>query len=184
MSPKSAWYDKPDKVIARRVCSLSGEPPTAACPVTRPEWHIDGVTHTLPCKLHTLKDGQKILIMPSSLRPLKPVKISGIYKPCGGEHYIYKKTPLTIVSPISGATYITTPFDLNRNIPMRAEGASGNIWWYMDGKYIGSSEAGATFFHGADDGEHIIGVTDEDGRSASINIKVITPGRKSAPVII
>lgn len=183
VSPKSGWYDKPDKIISRQVCALSGEPPTAACPTTRSEWSIDGVTHTIPCKLHTVKDGQKVLIMPSALRSFKfkneNFKNNFNNRKEKKQKFIYKKAPLTIVSPISGATYITAPFDIERRIPMRSEGASGNVWWYMDGKYIGASEAGSAFFHGVPDGEHIIGVTDGEGRSASINIKVITPGKKN-----
>ncbi|MBQ9581181.1 MAG: hypothetical protein IJR21_02275, partial [Synergistaceae bacterium] len=52
------------------------------------------------------------------------------------------------------------------------------VYWYMDGEYLGSSSSGANFFHGVPDGEHVIGVTDQDGRSASVNIKVMTPGKR------
>ena len=170
ISPKSGWYDKPDKVVSRRVCSLSGEPPNAACISTRPEWSIEGVTHTVTCKLHTLRQGEKVLIMPSELEQAKNIK----------SKRIYKKSPLNIVSPVSGSSYILAPFDLERRIPFRSEGASGQVYWYMDGEYLGSSSSGANFFHGVPDGEHVIGVTDQDGRSASINIKVMTPGKRKS----
>ncbi|MBR1602230.1 MAG: penicillin-binding protein 1C [Synergistaceae bacterium] len=176
ISPKSGWYDKPDKVVSRRVCSLSGEPPTAACISTRAEWSIDGVTHTVPCKLHTLKQGEKVLIMPHELEQAKNIKIKRIYR----------KSPLNIVAPVDGSSYIFAPFDLERRIAFRSEGAAGQVYWYMDGEYLGSAAASANFFHGVTDGEHIIGVTDQDGRSASINISVMTPGkrRKNSELIL
>ncbi|MBR1419383.1 MAG: hypothetical protein IJ576_10500, partial [Synergistaceae bacterium] len=176
ISPKSGWYDKPEKVVSRRVCSLSGEPPTAACISTRAEWSIDGVTHTVPCKLHTLKQGEKVLIMPHELEQAKNIKIKRIYR----------KSPLNNVAPVDCSSYIFAPFDLERRIAFRSEGAAGQVYWYMDGEYLGSAAASANFFHGVTDGEHIIGVTDQDGRSASINISVMTPGkrRKNSELIL
>ena len=61
---------------------------------------------------------------------------------------------------------------------MKTEGAKGQVWWYLDGKYIGTSRAESTFFHDVPDGEHIVSAADEAGRSAVVNVKVFTPGRK------
>ena len=170
ISPGSGWYDRPVGVGLRQVCSLSGRPPTAACPSTRMDWHIEGVTQTLPCDLHTLRAGRAALIWPSELgAAAKPGSIP-------------KRAPLTIVSPVPGATYLTAPFDLQKRIPMKAEGAVERVWWYLDGKYIGTSLPHETFFHHVPDGEHVVGATDRTGRSASTGVRVVTPGkRREAP---
>ena len=62
---------------------------------------------------------------------------------------------------------------------MKAEGSKGRLWWYLDGVYIGSSMADSTFFHGVPDGEHVVSVADEAGRSAKVDVKVFTPGRRT-----
>ena len=69
------------------------------------------------------------------------------------------------------------PLDIERKIPMKVEGASNRVWWYLDGKYIGTAKADSTFFHDVPDGEHVISVADENGRSSSTKVKVFTPGK-------
>lgn len=167
ISPKSGWYDKPDGLILRPVCSLSGRPPTAACPARRLDWSIEGVSRTIPCDLHIIRKGKPSLMWPSELS-------SGETPP----EQIQKKAALTITSPIPEAVYVTAPLDRRQRIPMRAEGAAGRIWWYLDGTYIGTSLPNETFFHSVPEGRHIIGATDEEGRSAVTNVSVVTPGRR------
>lgn len=171
ISPNSGWYDKPDALALRRVCSLSGQPPTAACPSTQLDWFIESVTRTVPCPLHTIKAGQTALLLPPELSapdtPLSRIK---------------RSSELKIVSPISGATYFTAPFDRERRIPMKAEGGVERVHWYLDGQYMGSSNPRETFFHGVPDGRHVIGAADEAGRSSVTEVSVVTPGkRQNAP---
>lgn len=161
VSPKSTWYARPEGVISRRVCSLSGKPPTALCPAVKLEWAVDGVTQTLPCDMHGVKSAVR---MPAEFGPGQSAG---------------KISRLKIISPIPGASYFAAPLDTERRIPMKAEGARGNIWWYLDGEYIGMSNAGRVFFHGVPDGEHVVSVADEAGRSAAVSVRVFTPGRRS-----
>ena len=172
ISPKSAWYEKPENLILRKVCTLSGKPPTALCPSTKFEWAIDGVTKTFPCDMHTIKSGQAVVNLPA-----------GFNEKIRRENLSLKRSSpeLVIASPISGASYFAAPFDTERKIPMKTEGADGNIFWYLDGEYIGASKSDKTFFYNVPDGEHIISVSDNDGRTDSVNIKVFTPGKRENP---
>lgn len=167
VSPKSSWYDKPEGLTLRKVCSLSGKPPTALCPDVKMEWAIDGVTQTFPCDMHTLKAGQRVVNLPASFRTEKPEEVHK------------GRANLSIISPVPGASYFAAPLDLERKIPMKTEGTEGQVWWYLDGEYIGTSRAEATFFHNVPDGEHLVSAVDEEGRSAKVTVKVFTPGRKS-----
>ncbi len=171
VSPHSSWYGRPGGLVLRQVCTLSGRTPTAACPTTQLDWALDGVTRTTPCPLHTIKQGRSTILWPSELGAVAPP--SGSLSPRRGS--------LTITSPIAGATYITAPFDLQRKLPMRAEGAIDRVWWYLDGRYIGTSLPNETFFHPVSDGTHIIGATDREGRSTSTTVQVATPGRSEEP---
>ncbi len=164
LSPKSTWYEKPENLILRKVCTLSGKPPTALCPATKSEWAINDVTKTLPCDMHTIKSGQSVVNLPAAFNSKATVKLPSALK---------------IISPIPGASYFLAPFDNERKIPMKVEGAVNRVWWYLDGKFIGASKADSTFFHDVPDGEHVISVADENGRSAFIEVKVFTPGKNS-----
>ena len=87
---------------------------------------------------------------------------------------------LSIISPVPGASYFAAPLDAERRIPMKAEGAKGQVWWYLDGEYIGASRAESTFFHDVPDGGHVVSAVDEAGRSAAVEVKVFTPGRRKS----
>ncbi|MBQ7543781.1 MAG: penicillin-binding protein 1C [Synergistaceae bacterium] len=166
VSPKSGWYDKPEALTLRKVCSLSGKPPTALCPSVKMEWAIVGITQTLPCDMHALKGGQTVVNLPASFGARENVPA------------VKARAELSIISPVPGASYFAAPLDNERRIPMKTEGASGSVWWYLDGKYIGTSRAESTFFHDIPDGEHVVSAVDEAGRSAKVDVKVFTPGRR------
>lgn len=167
VSPKSGWYDRPEGLTARRVCALSGKPPLALCPSTKLEWAVEGVTQTVPCDIHSVKEGKAVVNMPRG------------FTADGG-----KISRLSIISPIPGASYFTAPFDTERKVPFKAEGTKGKIWWYLDGKYVGVSGAGEVMFSEIPDGEHTVSAADSDGRSDSVKVKVFTPGKRNQEEIL
>ena len=168
ISPKSGWYDRPENLELRKVCSLSGRPPTAACPSIKYEWALENVTKTIPCDMHKIKSGQTILsLSPEFVNITKNTK------------HETKSHILKIISPVPGASYFVAPFDKERKIPMKTEGAVNRVWWYVDGEYVGNSLPGNTFFYSMPDGEHLVSAADSNGKTASVNVKVFTPGRTS-----
>ncbi|MBR2208439.1 MAG: penicillin-binding protein 1C, partial [Synergistaceae bacterium] len=169
ISPKSTWYEKPENLILRKVCSLSGKPPTALCPSVKFEWAIDGVTKTFPCDMHTIKSGQAVVNLPEGFN--EKIRRENL-------NLKVKRPELAIASPINGASYFAAPFDNERKIPLKSEGASGQVFWYLDGEYIGVSSDNKTFFYNIPDGEHIISASDSDGRTSFVNIKVFTPCKR------
>ena len=173
ISPRSSWYGKPAGLVLRTVCALSGQPPIAACTSTRLDWSIEGVSQTTPCRLHVIRRGQPTLMLPA--------EFSSKETP---QEQIQRRAVLSITSPIAEAVYTSAPLDLRQRIPMRAEGAVGRVWWYLDGTYIGSALPNETFFHRVPDGRHVVGAIDEEGRSASTNVSVVTPGKKRGADIL
>ena len=168
VSPKSGWYTKPEGLTLRKVCALSGKPPTALCPEVKMDWAVDGVTQTFPCDMHAFRKGETVVNLPASFGERESVPDA---RPRGG---------LSIISPVPGASYFAAPLDAERRIPMKAEGAKGQVWWYLDGEYIGASRAESTFFHDVPDGGHVVSAVDEAGRSAAVEVKVFTPGRRKS----
>lgn len=161
----SSWYERPEGLISREVCALSGRPPTAACLSRRLEWSIEGVTRTTPCDIHVLRNGQSALLWPNSLSARTPLADVA-------------RSNLTIVSPLAEATYYMAPLALEQKIPLRSEGANGKVWWYLDGRFIGSVSATDTFFYRFPDGRHSLSVSDGAGGSAKTIFNVVSPGKK------
>ena len=164
ITKKPARYERPDGLVARQVCSVSGKPPLALCPSTKLEWAINGVTQTVPCDIHRVKAGKTVTAMPEGFSPESGRKLS-------------------IISPIPGASYFHAPLNNDRKIPLKAEGSKGRIFWYVDGNYVGTSEIGQTLFSEIADGEHLVSVADENGRSSAVKVKVLTPGKNDAETL-
>jgi len=168
LSPRPRWFDRPMGISLREVCSISGTPPTAACLSTRRDWYIEGVSRSVPCSLHVFRSGRSTRLWPIELA-------------MGNIHpsEIQRRPYVTISSPIAGAIYHLTPLGGEQRIPLRAEGAIGRVWWYMNGEYIGTAAPGQAFFHAFPntDGRHTISVVDEEGRTAVTHVTVVFPGR-------
>ena len=161
VSPRSTWYGHPEGLALRKVCSLSGKPPLALCPSAKLDWAVDGVSQTVPCDIHTVREGKTAVDMPAG------------FTAEGG-----RNSRLTVISPVPGASYFTAPLDTQGKIPLKAEGSKGTIHWYIDGEYAGSSRAGSTLLRKIPDGEHVVSAADENGRSDAVNVRVYTPGRR------
>jgi len=171
LSPRPRWYKPPEETALREVCSLSGRPPSAACLSTRRDWYIEGVSRSVPCDLHVVKGGKSALSWPAELvlRDTPPSEIR-------------KRPYVSIASPIAGATYYLAPLAGGQKIPLRAEGAVGRVWWYLDGSYVGTAAGNETFFHvfpypRGSESRHTVSVVDEEGRTAAAQITAASPGR-------
>ena len=165
----AAWYSRPEGLVLREVCALSGRPPTPACLSRRSDWSIEGVTRTTPCDIHVLRNGQSALLWPLSFAAETPL--------ADGFH----RSKLTVVSPVSEATYYMAPLAREQKIPLRSEGArgaDGKVWWYADGRFIGSAWANETFFYAFPDGRHKLSVSDGGGGAATTSFNVVSPGKK------
>jgi penicillin-binding protein 1C len=170
-SGPSAWYSVPDGLVQREVCALSGRPPTAACLSTRLDWSIEGVTQSIPCDIHVLRGGRSALLWPPEL-----AGGAGPNKTTPSE--ARRQPEIHFVSPVAGAAYYLAPLAKEQKIPLRVEGALENVWWYLNGRFIGSSPPNETFFYAFPDGEHSISASDGEGRAASTRLTVISPGKR------
>ena len=139
---------RPENVKRRKVCEISGLPPVALCPSTKTEWYIEGVTHTTPCGLHGAK-------------AVTAEEVSGF----------------RILSPVDGAKYYSALYDGLCRIPLKAEGYTGKVAWYVDGEYIGMSVKGNVMHCDIHEGEHLISASDEKGHTSRVKIELYTPAK-------
>lgn len=142
----SGMPERPENVKRRKVCEISGLPPVASCPSTKTEWYIDGVTHTTPCEIHGAKS-----VMPQEASEFR------------------------IMSPLDGAKYYSVMNNGLCRIPLKAEGYTGKISWYVDGVYIGTSIRGSVMHCDVKTGKHVVSASDESGRNHRVKIELFAP---------
>ncbi|MDR1622132.1 MAG: penicillin-binding protein 1C [Synergistaceae bacterium] len=170
LSPRSRWYDRPEGLVLREVCALSGRPPTAACLSTRLDWAIEGVTQDIPCDIHVIRRGKSVLSLPTELVAQNSLSAEG--------SKVRRRPDIVISSPIAEATYYLAPLAKEQKIPLRVEGAVGKVWWYLNGHYIGNSPPDETFFYSFSDGRHKVSVSDNEGRTTATHLTVVSPGAR------
>jgi membrane carboxypeptidase/penicillin-binding protein PbpC len=91
---------------------------------------------------------------------------------------VEKLPSLRFVSPIADAIYYLAPLAKEQKIPLRVEGAQKRVWWYLNGRCIGTSPANETFLYGFPDGTHSLSASDGEGRGALTRLTVVSPGRR------
>jgi penicillin-binding protein 1C len=172
LGPDPEWYAVPKGLVSREVCALSGSPPTAACLSTRRDWSVEGVTRSVPCDIHVIRGGRSALLWPAELAG----RTDGGREPIPSE--VRKRPDIQFVSPVAGAVYYMAPLARERKIPLRTEGALEKVWWYLNGRFIGSSPPNETFFYAFPDGPHFLSVSDGEGRIATTRFSVVSPGKR------
>ncbi len=152
----------PDGIGTRTVCSLSGLPPNSACPHRTEGWYIRDVSPSESCPMHRWQGGHVVTVLPPELDLL--------------DSSTEKGEPLRITSPLEGATYMLPPWGEVPKVALLTEGSRGRLWWYVDGKYIGSCAPSIPLFWSLSKGSHRIGVTDDSGRCHSVEVSVASWG--------
>lgn len=190
------WFDKPEKVITRKVCSVSGLLPTKFCKELVNELAIEEQSHNIYCDIHQeilVSEDEKIQYCSECL-PYSNFKkkIFTIYKP-EYQNFIrrqfinYDEIPphnpecirlkfdgeLKIISPSENYEYF-----IERNDPQEmtlqvlADYRSKKIYWYVDDKLIRRTNPSEKVFYRFKGGKHTIVCMDDLGRSSRIVINV------------
>jgi penicillin-binding protein 1C len=155
--PRGGWYDTPEEVLTREVCSLSGSPPSPACLSTRKDYWIEGTSSSAPCSMHVIRDGKKTVLWPAELEEF--ARRRSLEVEAGSE--------ISIVSPLPGSRYFVTPFGGEQKTALRAEGAVPPVYWFIGGAFAGKQEGRDHIFRPLKKGRHTISLVDSRGKTAS-----------------
>ena len=158
----AAWFTPPVGLTKVNVCALSGMAAGPYCLNVREAEVVEPVWRTIPCTIHVLRDGRPAVVWPTELEH------TGLER--GVE--LGRSTEAVIVSPVDKAHLLLTPGRGSRKIPLRAEGAAGQIHWFMDLVYLGAQAPGVEFFWSLTPGRHTVSLLDEDGRTAKAVFEV------------
>jgi penicillin-binding protein 1C len=171
--PASDWYEPPAGVESRTVCTLSGAPPSPACPSTRTEYAIAGISSTTPCTMHAIRNGTPAVRWPAEL-----------------EEFALRRSlefetgrAVSIVSPLPGSRYFLTPLGGEQKTALKAEGAVPPVYWFVGGTFAGRQEGNTPLFWSLRKGRHTVSLVDSRGRTASswVIVEAIERGPEQRP---
>jgi penicillin-binding protein 1C len=159
----SRWFQPPEDVARTMVCSLSGAAPSPYCPATRSAWHIPAVWATRPCALHVFRDGKNSVEWPPELEDFNRKRFAG--------EDLSRQA--LIVSPMPGARYLITPGARRNPLPLKAEGVSYPVHWYVDGEYQGlQTRDDLPLYWRPAGGDHFVSLLDADERESGMAVRV------------
>ncbi|ACL69723.1 penicillin-binding protein 1C [Halothermothrix orenii H 168] len=192
----TGWFERPDTVGIRKVCSLSGQLPNKYCPATVEEYYLKDRSPTVKCQFHRIvylnEEGYRV---PKSIKKdfnLErkiyihwPPRIASWRTSHGYpvyqlpelqpdfQHQLSGKPPV-IESPVEGVIYDLRQgvSDKYQKIAFTASVSNdvSHIYWFVDGSLIGTVKPGEKLFYLPEPGEHEVVCQDDMGRLNKINI--------------
>lgn len=176
--PLAGWYERPLQITTRPVCSLSGQPLSPLCPLSRQDYAIEGVSSSVPCSMHAYRDGTPAIIWPAELEDY------AVRRPVSA----FKEGKVSIVSPLPGARYILTPLGGEQRAALKAEGAELPVYWFVGGEFVGRQDDWNAIFWRLEKGVYTVSMVDAAGRTATSRFTVASPGPagrdESAPPLL
>jgi len=193
------WFDRPDGVELRDVCTVSGMPPGKNCRHTTRDYFIKGVSPIEPCSVHKRifvdhHTGYKLCrgcmyqaaAIDTQIVERWPSRLSdwmikqGLVKPLP-EHNPYctglaaADAPV-IISPEPDVLYeirASAPVEYQK-IMFRASVSleSGRVHWFLDDRLYATAGAGENVFYPPEPGRHSLMCVDELGRSTRMVFEV------------
>lgn len=188
------WFDRPNNLLTRRVCAISGSPANLYCDETIEELYIPGVSPTQKCNIEReiyvdAESGKRLtpdclfghkyeksivqfwpprlatwLSQKGGYLPLPPFDIS-----CQN---LSNADPPVIVSPDNNGKYLIVDYmpPEYQHILLEASSFSGagEIDWFIDNRHFASSNSGERLFYLPEEGRHTVMCVDELGRSSSL----------------
>ena len=173
------------------LCAVSGLTATGACPRRVTEWVPAGVAID-DCTWHHATDHGVLTVWPEPYRhwartagllndstpapAVRAIKATAAAPAttAGTLRASANHPPLSIVAPLAGAVYLFDPTlrPEFQTLPLRAQGATGRLEWFVNQTSIGTTRGDETMRWPISRGTHEIQVRDGAGRSAETKIVV------------
>jgi penicillin-binding protein 1C len=190
------WYSLPKNLTYRFVCPITGKPSSDKCEQSLVDWYIPGVSQSQKCNhlVEVSVSADESISYCTSCRPsigfkkkdytdypadlLAWMQRSGIQYDRIPPHNpyctrVFKDSPPRIVSPLAQKEYILEASDPPQ-IRLSAETTAdvNLLYWYVNDRFVGTSERGKDLFVSIDPGVVKISCTDDRGRNSDIQISV------------
>lgn len=192
--PAPAWFSQPETVVERQYCSTTGHLPGPHCDQKVPGWAIEGRTQPTRCvhSREVLTNADRsiqfcVACAPTGgfRRDLYPNYPADLLNWFEAEGLDYQKPPRhnpgcqgvfsgkgpEIQSPEAGGVYY---LDQGQELLLQAQ-ADQEVhlhYWYVDGKYVGSSDVGNSFFIDPPRGKVELVCMDDKGRTRERTVEI------------
>ena len=145
------WYVKPQTIIEKELCSLTGDIASQDCPKKEKGDFISGVSPPRPCTVHRRGADGKVAAF----------DLGGY----GG---------FKIVAPEDGAEFHFVDGGLSERIVFRVVNVKDGVlvWWFVDGAQRGETQGDAPLVLQMEKGEHTVIAVNSNGESASVRVFV------------
>ncbi|MDR1111469.1 MAG: penicillin-binding protein 1C [Deltaproteobacteria bacterium] len=159
---RAAWPGPPQGLERYMACPLSGEPASPFCPGARWAWRIKALARTHSCQIHRRRDGRLVTVWPKEL-----ARFMGANESLSGP----KAMGPQVVSPGPGAVVVLGDRDV---LPLKSEGTVGQVHWYLDGRFVATSESWAAPVISPGYGSHWVSVMDSRDMTARSSFTVVS----------
>lgn len=194
------WFRRPYQVNQRKICTLSGMITTDACPKTRTDFYIVGISHSDPCQMHrrVVIDDQTGFRLCSHCRvgrsyqrqtfEIWPPEIStwlnrrGIAGATIPKHNPNCNGVVSGAGPIIRSPTKDTPYKIRAGISLEfqkilLEASVSNqtqqVYWFLDGQLVSSGTPTKKVFIVPTVGKHNLTCIDDEGRSTTQLLRIL-----------
>lgn len=196
----SQWFNKPEKIEERPICSLSGRLLTPHCPTPTTDMYIPSISPVDKCHIHkniqidistgerlcsSCRTGRKyrdetIVVWPSEVATW--LNATGYAVPVLPTHNSNCTRLLTGTPPIILSPTRKTVYHIRPNVPPEYQkiqlsasvsGDTQNLYWFLNGELISKGEAVEPAFLTPVVGNHQLTCIDEAGRSTSLPLTIV-----------
>ena len=145
------WYVKPQTIIEKELCALTGEIASQNCPKREKGDFISGVSSPRPCSAHRRGADGRIVTLDETQ----------------GDRF-------KILSPENGATFQLVDGALSERIVFRTHNVKEGeeLWWFVDGVQCGKTVGIEPFVLQMEKGVHMAVAVNAVGESASVEVVV------------
>ena len=160
------WFARPEAVVAREVCAVSGRPPGPLCGRLVSDWALRQCSSCATCPVHARgAEGQTVERWPAEVSAYLAARAGG-----GDMH----GQGLKIAAPAEGTAVRLVDGVGGQRIAFKVTGAQPGepVYWFRNDALVGTSSGGAAFLWSPERGAHRFVCAALSGSAAEVSIRV------------